>query len=767
VSAQSTSAPPGDAAQVIVVTAQKREQKVSDVPITMNAFSGDQLRESGTVELRDVANLISNTQVYRMGSGQPTWIIRGVGLVDYSPNNTPTAGVFQNDVYLTSNVMNQFGLFDVERVEVLKGPQGGLYGRNTSGGAVRIVTVKPALNGMEAEASAGIDDGGRMRLGGVYSTAVNPGLFATRLAVDGRFGGKGPVDLKASGQEAPQLEQFSLRSTSVLKMSDAARLTFTLDLGRDRSETAPNTAVGIYTAPPASGNARGICAAVLAGHLDNSTCYSNGQWTLQRYQGVSANNPSQVDPGRSSWADPIGKMDVRSVSGTFQGDFKLGGLDLISITNVRDHMYGRTTDTDGEAGEFAHSPATSKFKVWSQDLRLQGRSDNLRWAVGANYAYDKVTEDRNFLFRDNLRYFTFGSFAAYGVTAANQLNASLRYDQETEAAAVYGQADWALAPDWTLAASLRYTDENKNYRNGGFGFPQATGTIAPAVQDIAKYRLAADYKLENHWSGKVSIDHKLRPDLLVYASVSRGFKSGGFFGGFPLNGVSAILPYKEEVNTAYELGFKTDAANKTAGASVAVFHYDYKDAQSFTNVFSSLLNASISRLDNIGGARHDGLDIDGWFRPIDALRLDASLGYVHAKFTDDKKYSTLDGQVASYQGQYRPLAPKFSWSLRAAYDIPLAGQGLVRLAVDQNGRTERIRSFASNVDRAVQDLPGYALTNARVTYFSADRSLTVGAWVRNVTDKRYWLFTASDGLGGFVRFYGEPRTFGLDAQYRF
>jgi iron complex outermembrane receptor protein len=144
--------------KAVVVTAQRRNERIQDVPITMSAFSADTLNQLGATKLEDVANSVSNVQMFKMASGQPTWIIRGVGLTDFSPNNTPTAAVYQDDVYLTSTAMSQLSMFDIERVEVLKGPQGGIYGRNASGGAVKVMSVKPEFGATEQSVSRQLVD---------------------------------------------------------------------------------------------------------------------------------------------------------------------------------------------------------------------------------------------------------------------------------------------------------------------------------------------------------------------------------------------------------------------------------------------------------------------------------------------------------------------------------------------------------------------------------------------------------------------------------
>jgi iron complex outermembrane receptor protein len=752
--------------KAVVVTAQRRNERIQDVPITMSAFSGDTLEQLGATKLEDVANSISNVQMFKMASGQPTWIIRGVGLTDFSPNNTPTAAVYQDDVYLTSTTMSQLSMFDIERVEVLKGPQGGIYGRNASGGAVKVMSVKPEFGATQQSVSLGMDNWKRATIGGSLSTTLQPDTLATRIAFNATTGvgsNVGPYKLINSDRNYGAPNSQALRVSNLLKLSPENSLTLIIDAARDKSETPRLTALGVYTVPPPYKQT--VCNPLKAGQIDNANCASYAQLTQIFATGSSDQSPARAIPGQSSLSDPFGQFDVTSTGATLQGQFKIGGLDLTSISNLRNFDYGRSLDGDASRGEYAHSVAMTKFKVGSQEFRLQQNKGDFKWSGGLSYAQDDLHEDRSFLFRDAV--YKVASFAAYGVKNASELIATLRYDQVTQSSSAFGQFDWAFAPLWSLGGSLRYTDETKTYRNGGFGFDQHSGAIASAVLPIANDTLQADYQLHKHWSGGTTLRWQPDRQTTVYASLQRGFKVGGFFGGFPLTGTAAILPYKEETNDALELGVKWAARSGRYGVNAAVFEYHYQDAQAFTTVYSSLLNGPVSRLDNIGRAKHQGAELETFWRATDVLRLDATVGYLDAKFLDDKPYYTNDGKAASYKDQQRLYAAKWSWTLRGQYDVPLSSGANVHLSMDVNSRTNASQSAGSPVDAALQALPGYTLANARVTYNSPDDHWKLAFYVKNLANKAIIVSPASDGLSGYERVYGEPRTFGLEGRMSF
>ncbi|MFA6313275.1 MAG: TonB-dependent receptor [Sterolibacterium sp.] len=749
-----------DSIQTITVTAQRRSQKISDVPISVSSITGDALAERGVTELHEVAEQMAGVQIFRLNQGQPTWMIRGVGLADFSPNNNPAAAVFQDDVYQVSSALGQVSLFDVSRVEVLKGPQSGLYGRNTSAGAVRVVSNLAEFGQLNGEAKGSVGTWNTTHASGVLAGTMVPGKLAGRLAVDFSGGGESRMHLLPSNTDWGKQDKQAARGSLLWQITPGARFTFIGELAQDKSQVLPINATGYRKLPS------GLCSAVLSGYQDNNSCLTWGGYvnTVLRNQ-PGTNNPGTQDPGRTALADPFGAFDISSKALTVNGDFDLGGMKLVSVTHARGFDYGRSSENDGVAGEFARSVLMTKFKIGSQEFRLQStRPGPLQWIVGASVMRDELSEDRVFYFRDAPSFVA--GFAAYGVKSAAELAARVAYKQVTNSASVFGQADYALTDKVNLGAALRWTDESKTYRDGGFGFPMATGTVAAAVAPNANYQLAADYKIQAPWSGKLSVDWKPLPGLMTYATLSHGFKAGGFFGGFPLSGLSSILPYKEETVTAYELGAKTDAANRKLGGAVALYHYDYKDAQNFTNVFSTLLNTTIVRLDNVGRATHDGVDLEGWWRPVQKLRLSATVNFLNARFLDDKKYGTLGGIVGSYQGQKRPFAPSRSWTLGAEYDFSLAN-GSLRLGADVNGRSDLMQSFGTPVDRAIASLPGYTLANLHANYTSANGAWQYALIVRNATDKTYAVTYTNDGLNNFGRFYGEPRSVRAEVSYRF
>lgn len=759
--ASEESSVPTEAVNEVVVTAQRRAERLNDVPITISAFSGDALRESGAINLEELASKVSNAQLFENnGSGMPVWVIRGVGVVDFNTNNTPASAVYVDDIYQVSSVFGTIGLYDIERVEVLKGPQGGLYGRNTSGGAVRVITRAPDLQKTTGEADATFGRWGRFKSDIGASFPLIPDKLAVRLS--------GRIQKSSGGwQDLPQHDNYgkwdayALRGQMLFKPHDAFDVRLIVDTGTDNSEFVIPRSLGMYAAPATPGAYPPYCAAVLAGHLDDDTCLTFSQ----AVSGTGASPGTQAGNATRVLGDPFSRNNNDTVGETVIANLSLGDLTLTSVSGYRDFNYRQMQENDAIQGEWGHQISGSYFQSYSQEFRLASAADRrLTWIVGASYGRDDLKERRAFPSRDNA-YFVplFGSPLIF----------RLFYDQKTVSWAGFGQADYKLTDTVTLSGALRYTNEEKDYSAGGIGIP-SNGIIVPATPDnFFATPLSGNYRLADHWSGKVSVSWKPIEDSLLYASISKGFKVGGFFGGFAFAGQHAIEPYKEETVRAYEIGSKNEFRGGRAGANVAVFYYDYQDVQSFATEEDPFF-VVITRLRNVGDARHIGAELDGFVVPTRGLRLEGSVGYLDAKIQNSpNNFFSAAGELLTYNGLRRFYAPEWSWTAQASYELPMRSGGSMRFAVDANGRTSLIDSGRvlatgeqSLVDRAYQHTPGYTLVNGRISYRPSSGSWEVAAYGRNLLSEVYTTTWGGDGDGSFFQIYGEPLSYGIEASMR-
>jgi iron complex outermembrane receptor protein len=778
-------APSADSETVIgeiIVTAQRRSQSILDVPLTMSAFSGDDLKARNVVDLRDVADKVSGVQIFRGITGQPTWIIRGVGLVETNPNNPPPASVYLDDVYEVSNARGQLPLFDIARIEVLKGPQGGTYGRNTTGGAVKIVTREPDLANFGADATLSYGNFETMSAEAGLSIPIAEDVAALRLAGTLKSGGGWQYSL-SDRKDWGDADAVAVRGTLLVKPAPGVRAKLIADYARDKSELPLLRANGARALASEGGTTAALwCPDFNAGSFSDNCRTYPGVLNALGFSFLPAASPStQARDGSTTLSNAINKLDIKSWGLTFDLKVDVGSATLSSITAYRKFDYGRVLDADATGAELGTTTANDNFRIFSQDLRLaSGEGGPFTWAVGLTYGEEKLRSARGFLFRDDP--FSWTGFTFYGVTGRSQAVAQESYRQKARTWSGYVEAGYALTPTLKVSGALRYTDIDKTYTNGGFNFPLATGTVSalPAVQQIVNYQLSDRYKLRNNVTGNLYVSWKPATDTLLYASFGRGIKEGGFFGGFPSQGASSIVPFREETVWAYEAGFKLQALNRRVGVNGAVFYYDYGGAQASVPVVSVVTGAVFGRPGNVD-AKHKGVELESYLAPFRGLRLSGSVTYLDAKYDDPQLYATIDsGGRASYQDLRREFAPKWSWTAEIRYDVTVDPLGKLGFQVDANGRSNRFRPQAatSNANPVLpapttkreltRSLLGYTLLNGRVSYQPEGQPFSVAVFGRNLTDKRYVVINQTDGIApNYGAFYNDPRTYGAELSFNF
>lgn len=740
----------------IVVTAQRRAERLQDVPIAIAAFSEAEVRELGATRLQDLVRSVPNVTLYDdRGAGQPTWVIRGVGLADFNPNNTPTSAVFQDDFYLPSNALSGVGLYDLERVEVLKGPQGGLYGRNTSGGAVRVESRKPALGEVSGlgEASYGSYDSYQLQ------AALNLPLgdaLALRISGMTDQGGGWQDSLATPGKDHwGDRDVLAGRAQLLFQPSDAFHVLLKVEGGRDKSETLLGSLIGTEDLTKPSAGTNVFCPALLAGHRDDATCETFANRILQA-QGLALGPRAsdQSGDGRVVLSNPINKLDNDWFQLNGQISVDLGFATLQSITGKMRFNYRQAFDYDGTPLTLAHERSDVKFDVWSQEFRLTSHDDGpFDWLIGGVYNYDKIDDVRNFFIGDNL--FVGGSL----------IQSFFRtYTQTTKAWSGYANAGYDFTNKVRLHGSLRYTDEKKSFDNAslfivGFGIYQ--------YQNISQ-----DLKLRTNWTGDLGLDFKPSQDLLLYIKGTKGYKSGGFFGGFPGSGVE-LLPYPEEVNWAYEAGVK---ASLPAGFRIngAVFFYDYKDKQGYINQANPTPPGGTSvRLGSVGDYEQYGAELEMIWQPptVPGLTLQFSPAYLKGEVKESSAMpTTITGRPYALEG--RPLNfPQWSFFTLARYETPLSeslvGSVQANYAWRESPNPSLRNAADDQVTYGIYHIPSYGSLDARIAIGNRAAGWEFSLEGKNLTDKANATVVTRDSLGSFMEFYQPPRTFRARVRFDF
>jgi iron complex outermembrane receptor protein len=727
----------------ITVTAKKRNQNSQQVDISMSVIDAETVQALRLRTLPEAAGLMENVEIFEdfPGGGIPTWIIRGVGLQDFNSNNTPAAGVFLDGGYQVSTVMGGAGLFDVDQLEVLKGPQGGLYGRNTSGGAIILNTRRAALEQQETYLNLGY---------GSWQQAVGEGAInvplsdAVAVRVAGRIedSGDGWQRSLASGRTHGARDRQDLRSWLLFDPGGAFTLQWKVQGGEDASDIPLGRSVGLY----ARGGTGALCAAVLAGTRDEQNCINfGGVNRLFRNAGeLPELIASQAADGSAVLSDPINRQSNDYISSVLDLSWQLAGIELRSISSWEAFAYGVSLDLDGSQGEYGHRISSSDIRVVSQEFRVLSTSEApLQWLLGLSLSDEDFVENRDFNLRAN--------------TLVGLGQGVLAYQQNTRAAAVFADTAWQFHDAWSVTANLRYTDEEKEYRNGNLYIP-----LTPPVYITRDLR--ADYTLDSRLSGGMALNWAPRDMLFGWLKFSRGFKSGGFYGGFPFN-PAEVQPYLEETINAVELGMKQSFPAYALQLNAALFHYEYADVQGYIRDINPLTGTGIDRLANQGDARHSGMELQMQWSPLERLDFEFGLAWLDARFVSTGKTTTnLLRQQVEITGR-RPYAPQWSGNVLMHYLQDMSTGLQLDWTLAWNYRTDFAGQQSAPAEQAVNYLPAYGLLNAGVSLSRPGQPWKGSLWVRNAAGKTYRTRVKADGLGSFIEMFGEPRSAGLALEY--
>jgi iron complex outermembrane receptor protein len=644
IAANAADAPASEPAELeaVTVTAQKRVQDTLDVGLNVAVVGSEDLTARRVTQVADIAAFTPNVGIKENMPGiLPVVTIRGVGLNDFSVVNNPSAGVYVDEVYLSSLALMNFDLFDLERMEALKGPQGTLYGRNSTAGAINVVTAKPSFRGREGRLAASYGDYEALDLEGMVNVPVSD-TFALRLAGKYVRQDEGYYFNRSLGRDIGRRDVRMVRAQALWLPTPDLEVLTKIEIQKSRSEVGGPEFFGLIR--PAGAPASLVCPG------------SPGCLDLLGYSDVDG------DPFKGEYSvDPSYDLDQRALTTRINAD--LGWATLTSITGYID--FKREWGADTDAGPFPELDfiANDRVHQLSQELRLAGSTDNTEWLVGVFASRDRVKTsydgDSRALF--NTRLYTFA-------------------DQTSKSAAVFGNVERRLTPTLSLVAGLRYTWEEKH--NDAFDLdlvsqcPASFLTLAPC--GAGPITLASiDRRIDDrNWSWKAGLNWKPDPLTLVYASVSQAVKSGGFFSGVATTSAQ-LQPYRPETLVDYEVGIKQRIPEAGLSWSGSAFYYDYKDVQTFIRDESGGL--PIQRLGNVRKAEIYGADLDVSFSPraLEGLDLTAGLGLLH---TELGAFTSSAGLIP--KGNRLPDAPKVSFNVAAAYTLRLSDELQARVQVD-------------------------------------------------------------------------------------
>ena len=679
----------------IVVTAQKRQQNFNDVGIAVTAMTGDQLKELRLDQPVDIAAQTPNLKINNViANSIPNISIRGIGLNDYATNNNPAAGVYVDEVYLVSPAMLGFQLHDLKRVEVLRGPQGTLFGRNTTAGAINFIANKPTD---EFEAGLSLDYGrfGRAEGKGFISGELADGLSG-RIAVRTLQQSEGHQTNRLTGEDVGEIDATSWRALLQWQASNTLSVLLNLHGGNDKSDI----------------------------HL------------------IKIDNPfSAEDDGDSnvfrSGASVDPRQDIESFGFSLTANWEISDtLTLTSISGYEELERFHVEDRDATSLEQLDGYFDNSVEQYSQELRLTHVDDSLVWILGAFYGADEVDTRDRFDAPDLL--------SLLGLAGVFSLGNE--YLQETDSLAVFAHAEYQLNPSWRMTGGLRYTDEEKEFKDA-FTYIIAGGFEAQIFPPLSNNYDTTDL------SGKLSVDYTGLDNALFYASVSKGFKSGGFQGQLTFNPAD-LSAFDEENLLAYEVGAKLTLMEGSLQLNASAFFYDYEDMQFYGGLFDSPVG-TLFGIANVGDAEISGAEIELRWRAAEGLDISLGAGLLDTEVTE----SVVDG-VAT--GSELPNSPELNLNGIVRYQWPVGESLMADAMIDFSYQDDVAFDIVRQPQEAMED--SYWLLNARAGLSSQSGAWALHLWARNLADEQYRTQVIFSSVG-FGESWGMPRTYGLSIDF--
>jgi iron complex outermembrane receptor protein len=746
----------------ITVTAQKREQNLQEVPIAISAFTGAQMNAMGVQESFDIATFTPGVHISGNLAGQNTqFSIRGVTQNDFNDIIEAPNAVYLDEGYIAIAQGQTFAIFDLERVEILKGPQGTLFGRNATGGAVNYVSMKPDFDNF----------GGYMDLtAGQFDVPNDASRYTVEAAVTGPIGDKaaGRLAIRYNNQDAYLENRFpegqfnappganagkdlgdddtiAGRGTLAFRPSDKLEVTVMgsyakSDVATGPYQSKPTIAVvengeitNVINTPPDETRLS------IAGDQDGGGNVFDGSTLLP---GGGIGLPGRLVPG----GDFFGYIDPDGDDFTFSGDFAFdnngstetsglyarvnwelqGGSEFTSITDYKSYDKSLFIDVDAAPVNQLANYAGVNAETYTQEFRLNGEAERLRWVTGAYFLYIDNESDNGLKAPEN------SIIASGGIPIDIGVNAVL----DTTSYSLFAQIDYDLSQHVSVTLGGRAIQEEKDF-DLGIGIYQSFGNDTfnkgPFLEGedtpIVKYK---DDTSDTLWAGKAQLDWRPTDDLLLWAGINRGVKAGSFnaplLGTYFGSGGDAALPYKEEVLISYEAGFKSTLGGGNTRLNGTIYYYDYKDYQAFlfVDVGGVVFNAD---------AENYGAELELQTSPMDGLDLMANLAWFDATVKD------VPLRVGS------PLPPR---DVDPTYAPPFQASGMARYSWNALGGTMAVQSDVSYSDGFYYNLRNfsadkfddYTLVNAMVSWESSDEKWLATLAGRNLSDE-------SAGIQGF------------------
>lgn len=725
----------------IVVTAEKRAKSIQDVPMSVAAIGGDDVGIGKVTGMGDVAMKTPGVSFSQFNLGEPRIYIRGIGNSSDSAASDPAVGIFIDEVYIGRTGGSGFDLFDLERIEILRGPQGTLYGKNTNGGAINFITSRPShepsakvsltagnqglvhaqalFNGGLSDSVAGkLSIATKQRDGFDKNVITDADITNETSLINSPIIGNS-VGAAGSGKELGDIDNLSLRAQLLIDISSDTSLLLSADYSKDESN--------------------GSCRYLQ--NLDQGIFGTGALWELgmsEAYRADKRHCASQFDTGQ--------EREIQGLMARIEHD--LEWANLLSISAWRSSDYTTVDDLTGlplnqpnavfTAPENVIDGVEEQASQFSQEFRLSGTYENIDWIAGIFYMKEEVERDEEF--------YTQYSVPLQGLGLAGVGDVLFVQDNTTTSLAAYSQLDWQLNDQWTLTYGIRWSKDEKEITQDtqdllGTGFPTGVPLILP--------EFAAPVKGKEDWSEvthKASVSYHFNKDALVYFTYSEGFKSGAFPSQTNLasNATQTVDP---EIVENFELGLKSSWFDNRLQFNLSYYQMDYDNLQVFE------LTPTLLLVLNNAQATSKGFEASVTAAPTENLLISANFNSGEARY---EEFITATG--ANRADKTLPYSSDESGTLDIDYSLPLSAGNTLDFNLNYAWKGDYYTS-SSNADKVKQDAIGRL--GGAIKWSSADESLSVSVWGKNLGNKDQIAHRIVDPTGVTAEKYMPPKTYGI------
>jgi iron complex outermembrane recepter protein len=705
----------------IVVTAQRRSERVQDIPVAISAFGGEAIERAGIASLENIAPRVPSFYFGSFGAARPQLYIRGIGTRSFDPGSESSVGVFAGDVYLGRSSGSFGAMKDIDRIEVLRGPQGTLYGRNTIGGAINVISKAPT-DELTGNFEGGISNFKGYNLFGAVGGPIAGEKLMFRVAA-WREEREGYVTNTLTGNKSQGIENTGARARLTIAPVEPLKI----ELSAEFMEDGNKAAFGGFS-QGTLGNAAGV--------------FFRGSGTP-----VTSSN---LRRGALSF-DPFLDREVKSFIGRLEYD--AGAATFTSISALRKLTISDGRDLEGSSLDILNQSSRESSKQFTQEFRIASTPDGalsaggkIDWLLGGFYYHDTSNRVDSFRLGINSAVRAAAGTPATDVTLA---------DYRIESFALFGQATIHLSDALDLTLGGRYSHDSKRATQAG-----TTTDGAPLISAPFTTTNRAKYK---SFDPRIVLAYKVSPDANIYASLSTGFKSGGFQ-FVPFSKPQADVLFDPEDIKAYEVGFKTEWLDRALRVNGAAFYYDYKNLQISRIILPPGTTAPVSLISNAASSTVKGLDLEITARPAKSFEVNIAYGYLDAKYDRYIFNATTD-----FSNTRAVRAPKHSINVGAEWRAKVMGDGEFSLRADYaltgdffHEPGEGNIAFGNGIPLTAED--GYGLLDMRATLSKANWKIT--GYVNNLGNTKYR--RTINALGNtVVGFAGAPRIYGVKLGYSF